>query len=364
MFELFQRPDGANFQRYEPPGWRYLKEQMDLNLTKVKRFYRINPTAVPSNHILVRLLQSSTVPKHMGLNRYYDNVQNLSLNLSSALFFTSSARDGKITYGNFYNGPEIILADFSDFDYELENSNWQDTQAVQVEYHPYTDLNLILPEKANYPQTEVISVIRINLAKLLVQYRAFRLQEEKIAEVTNLEQRSVYQFIRMYVLPNMLNTHLDYSVINRLNCLLGGIDIVPTNKKHSFHLNDLTSKVDECLQFEIDYYGKVNRDMRTLVNSIKLLNLDHLIDLVKMPDIATTNQVLWALVLMRLPVIDLLTRICSTGAVPLNRGFRNSLLKTVTMLRTNNSLLNHLPFRSSVEIESLCDRILYRLGHR
>jgi hypothetical protein len=364
VFELFRRPEGASFPKYEPPGWPYVKGLILANLIKVKRFYRLNPTAVPSNHILVRLLQSSAIPQHMDLNRYYDNVQGLSLNLSAALFFTSSAHEGKLTHGNFYNGPEILLADFSDFDYVSEDKNWQDTQAVQVEYHPYTDLNLILPEKIRYPETKGVSVIRINIAKLLVQYRAFRLQEEQIAEITGLEQRSIYHFIRMYVLPNMLDTHLDYAVINRLNCLMDGIEIEPTKWKHSFYLNDVSAKVDQCLQYEVDFYGKVSRDLRTLVNTIKLFGKDYLIDLVEIPDMALTYQVTWALVLMRLPTVDLITRICPTTANSTNRAFTNSLFKMVTVLRTNKSLINHLPFEARIDTETLCDRILSRLGHK
>jgi hypothetical protein len=168
----------------------------------------------------------------------------------------------------------------------------------------------------------------------------------------------------MYVLPNMLDTHLDYATINRLNNLMDGIDIDPPKWKHSFPLIDLTQKVDQCLQYEIDFYGRVNRDLRTLVNSIKLFDKDYLIDLVEMPDMAMTYQVSWVLVLMRLPVIDLLTRICPTVAVATNRAFTNSLLKTVLMLQTNKSLQKHLPFKARVDAEAMCDRILSRLGHK
>ena len=68
--------------------------------------------AVESSHFLVRLLQSITVPQSQNIERYYDNVDAISLNVSMALKMTSAISKGEMFDGVFYGkgNPEILIA--------------------------------------------------------------------------------------------------------------------------------------------------------------------------------------------------------------------------------------------------------------
>ena len=68
-----------------PADWLYIKHGLLRNLSMVIKFYRRNPMAVKSDHFLIRLLQSINVPHSQNIERYYNNVDAVSLNVSMML---------------------------------------------------------------------------------------------------------------------------------------------------------------------------------------------------------------------------------------------------------------------------------------
>ena len=95
-----------------PADWLYIKHGLLRNLSMVIKFYRRNPMAVKSDHFLIRLLQSINVPHSQNIERYYNNVDAVSLNVSMMLKMTSSIFKGQLFNGIFY-GPgndEILIA--------------------------------------------------------------------------------------------------------------------------------------------------------------------------------------------------------------------------------------------------------------
>jgi len=362
MFDLFQRQVGASFAQYTPPNWMNIKSQLGSNIQRIKRYYGENPTAVKADHILARLITSIAIPKSLELPRYYDNVQRVSMDVAMALFFTSSISFGRVKGNDFYNCPEIILADFSGFDYEYVDTHWRDVSAVKVDYHPYTDMNMILPEPSHYQQVNNLAVIRINPAMLMVQYRAFRAEEEAISSLTGEDQRSLYQFIRMHVLPNMLDTHLDHAVLNRMTRLINGVEMIPMRYRHSFALIEMQSKVDEALAQQIRYYSLANRSFEVMLHSVPLIAHSRMVDLLEKPEIAPTQQVMWALELSKLPAIRMLMLLSPDIAKTANASFINKTIRYLVQLKNNHILRRMLPANIVKEVELDVDDILNLLG--
>jgi hypothetical protein len=216
MHNLFNLMPNIEHGILRLPEWAYVRTELRRNLDRVIAYYRKHPTAVHSAHFLVRLLQSITVPKSLNLERYYYNVDAGALNLSMALKMTSSIYRGQLFDGVFYSDcKEILIAHSEPFDFHQAHRNWETLCPIEVLRHPLSDLGLGLPDGDKIGSDYGIAVISINIPMLAVQYRAFRINEEYLTGNSD-SQRSVMQFIRMYVIPNMLPSHLDHCLFNRI----------------------------------------------------------------------------------------------------------------------------------------------------
>jgi hypothetical protein len=358
MYSLFNSMPESSGAVMRVPGWNQLRDGLRRNLATVIEYYHNHSMAVESDHFLVRILQSIDIPMSQNLERYVDNVTSMSLNLSMALKMTSSIYRGQIFPGVFYgpNCPEVLIAQNDDFDEVQAHKNWKYQCPVQVLRHPITDLGLKLPNGLDNSTDFGIAVITINIPLMAVMYRAFRMVENAYAEEHNENPRSVMQFVHMYVLPNMLASHLDHVVFNRLRALSAGAPIGEVRRAHSFPLPDYSHQLNQAHAAMIDLLEKTSRDFRHMLQEIPLIVKDNLSELMKVPDIAPTQQVVWALSISRLPAIDFLFRMSKQGASTTNRSEVNLVLRQIKMYK-RNSMMKVLPPDVLADILYEIDRI-------
>lgn len=341
------------------PEWQYVRDGLRRNLGTTLSYYRKNPTAVKSNHLLVRLLQSITVPQSQHLLRYYDNVDAIALNLSMALKMTSSIYRGEVFQGVFYDedSTEILIAHNEYFDIHEAHRNWMNLAPVQVLRHPRSDLGLGILDGADHGIESGLAVISINVTMLAVQYRAFRLNEQTLTG-DNDTQRSVMQFVRMYVLPNMLPSHLDMALFNRIDHLLRGAPLGVSKTHHSFALVDHSRRVDEGLGQALAHFAKSHKDLATTLRTIPAAYRNDMEQACLVPDLPATQQVYWALTVSRLPQLGFLADVSRDGVDTRDRSTVNQILRSVLALRTNNIFRKMLPVSEYLQVEMEIDRFV------
>jgi hypothetical protein len=360
MHTLFTPMGIAHVRTKHFPEWKFIRDGLLRNLGTVLRYHRKNPMAVNSGHFLVRLLGSISVPKSQQLERYYDNVDAISLNLSMALKMTSSIYKGQVFDGVFYGegNREILLAHNEPFNVHEAHREWENVCAIKVLRHPYSDLGLNTPDGKQNGVEEGICVIAINIPMLAVQYRAFRIQEEYYASEEINSQRSVMQFLRMYALPNMLPSHLDYALFNRMFNLQTGAPMGATKKKHSFYLTDYSRNVDDFQSGIIANLDVVGRSFSKILGTIPLVAKESLGQAMSLPDVVPTRQVDWALSLARIPALHFLFSAGRFGPRTTNQQEVNQVLRSVLSYRTNNIFKSVLPLDAALDVQGEIDSII------
>jgi hypothetical protein len=365
MHGLFNLLPGVNVPTMYAANWHYARDGLRHNLKKVVEFYKSHSMAVESDHFLIRLLQSIAVAKNIELHRYYDVVDSLSLNLGMALKMTSSISKGHVFRGVFYAGcTEVLIAENADFDAEAVNRDWRNVQAVKVLRHPRSDLMLNLPDGKKTGTETGIVVISINIPMLAVQYRAFRLREDEYTRETGEPGRTIQQFIHMYVLPNMLYSHLDYVVFNRIYNLERGA-VMGEGKHHPFYITDFSSKLNAVHETILANLQAVGQDFTGILRSIPAVTKESLNDVMAFPDVAPTMQVIWALALSRFPAVNLMVDLAKGGnqggANIRNQQQLNLLMQAIRQYRTGSYFSNVLSADDlkavDEEIDSLVDKI-------
>lgn len=344
--------------------WPYIKHGLSANLARVVTFYRRHTMAVEAQHFLVRILQSISVPLSLPVERYYDNVDRMALNLSMALKMTSSIYAGAMFPGTFY-GPgcsEVLIAQDESFDPVFADRNWENLSPVKVLRHPRSDLELNLPDGKKIGTEFGLAVIEINITLLAIQYRAWRKQEVDIAEETKDPQRTVMQFVHMYVLPNMMFSHLDYAIFNRISNLSRAKQSGESNVKHPFYITDFSEKADQALSIVLENLSKIGRDFNGILYNVPAVTKTSMREVLRLPDVLANRQVNWGLVVARLPAVRLLIDASKDGANTRNQSEVNTLLREFLQYKTDNSIRSMLTLRQYYEVANDINYIVKNLS--
>lgn len=342
------------------PAWLYVRDGLRRNLETVQRYYRQNPTAVRGTHFLHRVLGAVNVPLSHNLERYYDLVDARAFNVARALKMTSSVSLGSAFDGIFYGAgnTEILVLDSDMFDPFEADANWQNLAPVKVLRHPMSDLGLpILDGLRNYGSEEGLAVITINVAMLAVQYRAFRRNEAQVAEQSHDSERSVMQFIRMYVLPNMLASHLDLAIFNRLDNLSSGAPLGESTYKHTFVLPNYRGRATQVLEQALDSLHVKSQPWPGLLRTIPAVTMENMDEVMALPQIAPTRQVVWAMVAARTNALALIFRLARPGAATTNSQEVNKLRRALVSYQSDQTLHNQVPAEIYWQIQSEIDGI-------
>lgn len=344
MYSLFNFiPSHSNGLAVDPL-WMYLKPNLQRNVDTVVDYYRRSPFAVKSQHFLVRLLHAITVPKSQEITRYYDNVQGCALGVAQTLGMTSAISKGHLFDGVFYGtgNKEILIATDIEFDPVEADENWKNLAPIRVLRHPRSDLNFNIPNGINSGIEDGIVVVSINIPLLAIQYRGFRLEEYKKSLSGENSQKSMIQFLHMYPLTNMVPSHADYCLFNRVVKLYENRPLGCSKVKHPFYLIDYHKELNKFQRMTLENLLKSSKGFYDTLRSIPAISETNMVDVLKLPAIAKTRQVTWALTISRLPALDFLFSMAKVTGTAKNKTEINAVLRRLKEQRSDNLMRSML----------------------
>jgi hypothetical protein len=357
MRTLFNLKPPSQYGVLRSVHWPYVRDGLRRNLEVILRYHRRNPQAVQGSHFLVRLLGAITIPHALNLDRYFENVDAGTFNTASALKLTSPVSKGAVFKGIFY-GPgchEVLIGHNDFFDIYDADRNWMNLQPVTVLRHPRSDLMMNLPDGKATGSEIGLAVIAINIPMLAIMYRAFcRYEEQAVPQGSRL---SVYHFLRMYVLPNMLATHLDVALFNRIDNLQKGAPLGESKQPHSFALPDYSKKVTEVHLEILTYLKKKRQDFLGVLYTIPAAVKPNMAQVMEMPDVAPTMQITWALVLARLNTVAFLFKTAEERLHSLNQTEVSAVRRAIVSYRSDSVFSTVLPIEDYIEASLTLDDI-------
>lgn len=308
MYQLFTKRYISNNTIIRPPEFELIKRTYIAEVKHIVDYFNTRVYAVKSDHLLARLLTIAGIPFQYDLNRFTELANTRTPYIAKTFNFTDPTNAGRLFKGMFYGEgtTEIIISDDEYFEPHTALADWKNIQAVKVMMHPVSSLSLLLLNgKVNTSDTG-LAVININIPLLLVQYRGF--VEEQQLKINNgsVSLLSVQHFIHMHVLPNMLYSHIETVVLNRLMNLYYGAPNGVALKKYPFQLSNYESKVDKVLGVILKKIKNNRLPYYTTLKIIPSIFKEDCQDSLLMPDIAKTRQVIWALFMSRLKIMKFL----------------------------------------------------------
>ncbi len=343
MYDIFDgmlEPIGSVIK---PVGFQLIKRIYKKELDKIILHYRNAVIPVKAQHLLCRMIITGSGPINYDLYRFMDVIYTRSPYIAKLFNLTSSLSYGKIFKGVFYgeDSTELIIYDDHYFNISIAEANWRAIRAVRVLDHSISDSGLLLPDGVKHSTAVGLSSISINLPLLLLQFRCFQLEQ-----INKSGSLSVEHFVHMYVLPNMLYSHCDIMILNKLISLYRQELNTEAISKHPFVTTDYSDKLDRVLDEVLFKLTNAKFNYSTYLSNIPAIRTESAYESFQMPDVAKTKQVWWALIISRVKIINFLLNIGGNNGIAYNRSLINRLkldIKHLSKERVYSSVLPHIP---------------------
>lgn len=338
MYELYNGEVEFQASTIKQGNFNYVRKIYDREIKKITNYYSTKPFVVRSNHILCRLLTIGAIPIHYDIDRYMEVAYARSPYLAKAFNFTSSINYGKIFNGHFYGlgNQEIILYNESYFNPYEALENWRELSPVTVLDNSLSDLNPCLPNGVRNSTAYGLCVISIDIPMLILQYRGFLMEQYSKQKTNQGGFLGATHFVHMYVLPNMMYSHFDCILRNRIIAKFYGEPYSERLVNTVFQFIDASSKLDKIIDEVIHTLKNKNGLFTDYLKIMPSMFKDNQYESIVMPDIARTRQVWWALFLSRLKVTKFLIDIGDSKGVVRNRYYIGKMKIDIRRLLEEN----------------------------
>lgn len=323
----------------------------DVVLDQVARYaeYRYQtPGYIKSDHLLLKILNSINVEFDGDLLSYQNKVAAQVNRLTGSMGMCNSAHHGRVfDKGVFYGDDvsEVIVTVSDTVAPKTLWSNWENMPAVRVLSHPIRNATVLeLDGDLKAPADSKlgnIAVIELNIPLMACQFQIWKLANR--TRSARGEAIPDAYFVSQVILPNMLLSHLDIAVLNTISYMagMGGTFEVKTNLP--FYLTDVSGRFDKGLEDIIKRFVVQTTTFNDILLNIPCFGKESLLEAIRMPEVAYTNQVIWALTIARLPLIGFLLRINAENGNAKNDMFINRFRRSLIEAASGKYLVNQLP---------------------
>lgn len=377
MYNIFNNTYQSSASVSINATFELVKRTYQNTIDTIINYYQHRTFAVKSNHLLCRIINIGMIPISYDKDRFNEVALVRSPYLAKHFNLTSPINYGSTFKDVFYsNCTEFILYDDSDFDHNLVLQDWRNICAVKVLDHPISNTGFLIPsgnggiinnkekeiefesDTANLYSDKGMAVISINIPLLLTQYKGFLLESINNTNITS--ELSVANFVHMYVLPNMLYSHVDLVVLNRMMNIFYGAPMGESYRKYPFPISNYNSKLDYVLKQSLIRVKTSSYIYPSMLMNMPSVFNDSILKSLIIPDITQTSQVWWLLILSRLKVMKFLLDISNEKALSNNRSYINSLKINIKNLKRNSVYKTLLPDDIYYEVNEIFNEILVR----
>lgn len=315
----------------------FVKGNLAKELNKLVMYYRENVHAVHSNHFLTRIMNQLPISLQDNLDYYYLKTLDRGMDISMSLKFTSPIHKGKVFDGMIYGEgtKEIYIVVNEDLD-NYRNVSWKDLAPIRVLSHPRSSI-FFNPIKNEPFESEVgVAVFTLDIPMLMIQYRKWLTDTN--AYNRELSDRSMMQFIAMCVLPNILFSHLDVAIFNRLNQWRYGMAPNESIPRFPVAIINYTNQLDKVLLELNDKLTRHKKEFEGVLSNIPAISSQNYLSVIRIPPMAVTRNNKWALVLSRLPTMQFLFKHSAELNIQRNMTERNEVLRQLREMKYDRTI--------------------------
>lgn len=335
MISLFTKRSFPNSTSLTFPKFVYVENRLRQNHRLIEDYYEFNQPAVRSNHSLVVLLNSLLIPTSMSAPRYVELCNQAAFSIGRSLGMASAIYNGKLQARSWFYGPNvreyIFLTGDNDIDF---NQSWKDQVAIKVVAHPKSDLSFRLQDGQYTSSESGYAVIELNAGLLAYQFVRWKATQRQVSG----EAMGARFFVMKFVLPQLLKSHIDVAIINRICRYNAGIPAGVNLRSTPFRVPESSTFVDQLTNDIVDVFSDRNKRFDEVLANIPLPFSGNALNFYQAPDIAPTRSTKAYHALRSLPILELLMAFDLESESAANNKYFYELGRAVRAMRTERWL--------------------------
>lgn len=342
MISIFSKYNDIEATNIEDTKLRYVTDRLESEIEHVKEYYRYRDGKVLNNNMLVRLITTSAPDYNKDIFDFIRILDSTAIYNSKTFDIVSNIHKGSILESVIfgYNSHEIFLYEEEEIDIMSIEDNWLDLKPLKIIKYDGTDINLTMPSKEINFDKDTLSIFKIDVRMLILQYRFWAL--ERINKDFSTDPAS---FIYSIVFPNMIEDILNHSIINRLEHMIKNKPIIINNHQHPFNILDMNSNINKILKNTIKYVKYQNKSYTNIMKNVHLINND-MYNMAFEPELGN-KQSRWVYFLAKIPYLKLLFSLSNEETYKRNKDTINELRILIKQIERDRTM-DHI---DNMEIE-------------
>ena len=366
MLQFFTRKDTSiNFIRYghiRNYTNEYLQRKILTEMNDVKQWYMNREIHVMNTHLLTKLVFMLMQDYTLDDFTYLRLVEDSYIPVCNQLGIVTNSTNYKTVHSNIFynsNSTEILVA--SNFGVNTYNiQEWDTIPVIRVIYTTNTDLDYNIPYGSKDLPVNTLNMYEIDVPLMMLQYKHWCM-----SRANSDKSLSTSMYIAMVVLPNILDSIVDFTIYNRFIALYKNGMCAPFNIKQHIAVTDVSPQMDKILMNLLRTSVNVSKPLDEILNNIPTIVSNNMVSVLTLTKKYYTRQSEWVLWLARINIIvDLIDMLGVTGRTR-NYDILNNLPAVIRKLHNRKTEIEkHLPEDITATFYANIEKINSILGER
>lgn len=327
------------------PYMDYIKNIYLNDIDKIALYSLDRKWLVNGKHPLIRFIKKFELPLDVKLPilTTFNIVKENSEYIGRSIGFCNKYNKGEWFYNESYNGAAELYLIEDEFFNLADLDKWENLTSIEVIFTDNTIIDLPFINM-NVKKNNII-IYKINGVLLMHQY--LKWAENKLRYQQDIDPG---YFINSFLMPKIIKSYLDYTLINILNNLIidQNYELVFKNTL-PISIHDLSKKLKNNYLYVIERFCNKKVMVSKTLSSIPLLFKDNLLELItSFPD--TRRQSLWLKYFIKSHEMNIIKNILGPNGIEFNNSIFSGINNEYKEFQNQNITL---PSNSNNNIKNL-----------
>jgi hypothetical protein len=226
-----------------------------VSIEKAISYYRKSGMKVDGSHFLTRLVYSFIFSSSEDYTSIYSTISDSKDELAQGAGITTAINSNSPFDSVFYPSCQEYVIATSDLQYKdtlnMVEEDWITLEPLKVVRHPYRLLGTHYP--VGFGKGHDYSVISVDIPALAIMYSGWvKYNNKLVKENPDYTRETIEQFLGSYVLPNMLYSQFNCTILNMISNISGEWHEDLYQSKLGMHVTTYESKIEKELSGLLD----------------------------------------------------------------------------------------------------------------
>ena len=333
----------------------YVRRMQRYNYDAILHYYSQRNFAVKNTHLISRMLEHLSTYPERDVYRYLDAHEERLVYLAKH-FLLSSDRERGVLHPPFFfgnAGVESLIAGNESFDAIAFERQWKTQPCLFTLTHPRDDTKALLALGNDNGGVGGYASVYVDLGRLAVKWRQFHLEQMQRKDDGVVLNKN--HFVMKYVLPSMMDTVLDHTLLNQVMGHFYGHSPSTVRKRHPFKIYEPDTQLHQYLEHTVHALRSKPMDFVQMLRHIPLVFHEDASQLLALPPLAGSRQVMPAVIASRIRYMVFLIDI--SADLQLNRHYLNDWKRLAQRLRADHTLESYLDYAEWKRVHAGLDKI-------